>query len=252
MAAIAPPSRASAVAAALSVTLAPECVPASMIEEFIGAGLIIAAGHSEATSAEMEQAAALGVRGVTHLFNAMSQLQAREPGLVGAALTDDRLFAGIICDGIHVDATSLRIAFRCKGRDRLMLVTDAMPLVGTNETQFTLQGRQINLQGKSADRPRWHARRRSSHDDRGGAERSRSSRRPAGRCARDGLANAGGVLASRPNLAGSRPAIAPTSSHSTGTLKWSAHGRKVPKSPGGQGPDPRARASARIANFRQR
>jgi N-acetylglucosamine-6-phosphate deacetylase len=77
----------------------------------------------------------------------MSQLQAREPGLVGAALADDRLFAGIVCDGIHVDATSLRIAFRCKGRDRLMLVTDAMPLVGTKETQFTLQGRQITLHG---------------------------------------------------------------------------------------------------------
>jgi N-acetylglucosamine-6-phosphate deacetylase len=129
------------------VTLAPECVPVSMIEEFIGAGLRIAAGHSEATAAEMEQATALGVSGVTHLFNAMSQLQAREPGLVGAALADDRLFAGIVCDGIHVDATSLRIAFRCKGRDRLMLVTDAMPLVGTKETQFTLQGRQITLHG---------------------------------------------------------------------------------------------------------
>ncbi len=135
------------------LTLAPECVPASMIEEFIGAGLIIAAGHSEATAAEMAQAAALGVRGVTHLFNAMSQLQAREPGLVGAALADDRLFAGIICDGIHVDATSLHIAFRCKGRDRLMLVTDAMPLVGANETQFTLQGRQINLQSKRLTGP---------------------------------------------------------------------------------------------------
>ena len=69
----------------------------------------------------------------------MSQLSAREPGLVGAALDDDRLFAGIICDGIHVDPTSLRIAIRCKGRDRLMLVTDAMPLVGTKERQFLLQ-----------------------------------------------------------------------------------------------------------------
>lgn len=135
------------------LTLAPECVPASMIEEFIGAGLIIAAGHSEATSAGMEQAAALGVRGVTHLFNAMSQLKAREPGLVGAALADERLFAGIICDGIHVDAASLRIAFRCKGRDRLMLVTDAMPLVGTDETQFTLQGKQINLRGNRLTGP---------------------------------------------------------------------------------------------------
>jgi N-acetylglucosamine-6-phosphate deacetylase len=127
------------------VTLAPECVPAAMIDDLLGAGLRIAAGHSEATAAQARQAADRGVSGVTHLFNAMSQLSAREPGLVGAALEDNRLFAGIICDGIHVDATSLRIALRCKGRDRLMLVTDAMPVVGTNETRFLLQGRQITL-----------------------------------------------------------------------------------------------------------
>jgi N-acetylglucosamine-6-phosphate deacetylase len=127
------------------VTLAPECVPASMIDELIGAGLRIAAGHSEATAAEIGQAVDRGVSAVTHLFNAMSQLGARQPGLVGAALEDDRLFAGIICDGIHVDRAGLRVAFRCKGRDRLMLVTDAMPLVGTNDRQFMLQGRPITL-----------------------------------------------------------------------------------------------------------
>jgi N-acetylglucosamine-6-phosphate deacetylase len=127
------------------VTLAPECVPASMIDELIGAGLRIAAGHSDATAAQTGQAVDRGLSAVTHLFNAMSQLSAREPGLVGAALVDDRLFAGIICDGIHVDRLGLNIAFRCKGRDRLMLVTDAMPLVGTNDRQFMLQGRQITL-----------------------------------------------------------------------------------------------------------
>lgn len=127
------------------VTLAPECVPASMIEEFIGAGLRISAGHSDATAAEIELAADRGMSGATHLFNAMSQLSAREPGLVGAALQDDRLFAGIICDGIHVDRTSLRIAFRCKGRDRLMLITDAMPLVGTRDQEFMLHGTRIAL-----------------------------------------------------------------------------------------------------------
>ena len=82
---------------------------------------------------------------MTHLFNAMPQLSAREPGLVGAALEDDRLFAGIICDGIHVDPAVLRIAVRCKGAKRLMLVTDAMPLVGTQGRQFLLDGRQITL-----------------------------------------------------------------------------------------------------------
>jgi N-acetylglucosamine-6-phosphate deacetylase len=127
------------------VTLAPECMPASMIDELVGAGLRVAAGHSDAAAAEVEQAINRGISGVTHLFNAMSQLSAREPGLVGAALLDERLFAGIICDGLHVDRASLRIAFRCKGRDRLMLVTDAMPLVGTSERQFMLLGRQISL-----------------------------------------------------------------------------------------------------------
>src|SRR3954469_24976469 len=127
------------------VTLAPECVPESMIDELIGAGLRIAAGHSNATAAQIGQAVDRGVSGVTHLFNAMSQLNAREPGLAGAALEDDRLFAGIICDGIHVDRAGLRVAFRCKGRDRLMLVTDAMPLAGTNDRQFMLQGRPITL-----------------------------------------------------------------------------------------------------------
>lgn len=127
------------------VTLAPECIPSSMIYELIGTGLRVSVGHSEATAAEIERAASIGASGVTHLFNAMSQLKAREPGLVGAALEDDRLFAGIICDGFHVDRISLRIAFSCKGRDRLMLITDAMPLVGTSESTFMLQGRQITL-----------------------------------------------------------------------------------------------------------
>jgi N-acetylglucosamine-6-phosphate deacetylase len=127
------------------LTLAPECVPESMIKELIGAGLRIAAGHSDVTSARMHRAISLGVSGVTHLFNAMSQLSPREPGLVGVALEDDRLFAGIICDGIHVDPISLRIAVRCKGAERLMLVTDAMPLIGTNERQFLLHGKRVTL-----------------------------------------------------------------------------------------------------------
>jgi N-acetylglucosamine-6-phosphate deacetylase len=127
------------------VTLAPEIVPAFLIEEFIGAGLLVSAGHSDATAGEMELATNRGVSGVTHLFNAMSQLNAREPGLVGAALQDDRLFTGIICDGVHVDRTSLRVAFRCKGRDRLMLITDAMPLIGTRDLEFLLHGTRISL-----------------------------------------------------------------------------------------------------------
>jgi N-acetylglucosamine-6-phosphate deacetylase len=128
------------------VTLAPECVPPSLIDDLTGAGLRVSVGHSDATTCQIRLAADRGVTGVTHLFNAMSQLTAREPGVVGAALDDERLFAGIICDGLHVDPISLRIAMRCKGRDRLMLVTDAMPLVGTDQRLFQLQGRRIALQ----------------------------------------------------------------------------------------------------------
>ncbi len=127
------------------VTLAPECAPPALIEDLVVAGLRVAAGHSEATAAQISQAADRGGTGVTHLFNAMSQLTARAPGVVGAALDDERLFAGMICDGLHVDPLNLRLAFRCKGPDRLMLVTDAMPLVGSTQQNFMLQGRQITL-----------------------------------------------------------------------------------------------------------
>lgn len=129
------------------VTLAPEQVPPADIERLAAAGLRVSAGHSDATAEQVRQGADRGLTGITHLFNAMSQLTAREPGVVGAALDDERLFAGIICDGIHVDAVALRIALRCKGRDRLMLVTDAMPLVGTDRQYFLLQGRRITLEG---------------------------------------------------------------------------------------------------------
>jgi N-acetylglucosamine-6-phosphate deacetylase len=135
------------------VTLAPEYVPPSVIDDLLGAGLRVSVGHSDATAMQIEQAAACGVTGVTHLFNAMSQLTAREPGVVGAALDDERLFAGIICDGLHVDPLSLRVAMRCKGPDRLMLITDAMPLVGTDVRHFLLQGRRITLQGARLTAP---------------------------------------------------------------------------------------------------
>lgn len=135
------------------VTLAPECVPSSLIDDLLGAGLLVSAGHSEASAKQIAQAADRGMTGITHLFNAMSQLTAREPGVVGAALDDERLFAGIICDGLHVDPQCLRVAMRCKGRDRLMLITDAMPLVGTNQRDFTLQGRTITLQGNRLTGP---------------------------------------------------------------------------------------------------
>lgn len=127
------------------LTLAPERVEGAVLKRLAAAGLRIAIGHSDATATEVVAAMGDGATAVTHLFNAMSQMMPRAPGIVGAALADERLFAGIICDGLHVDPVNLRAAFRAKGRDRLMLVTDVMSLVGSNETSFLLQGRTIDL-----------------------------------------------------------------------------------------------------------
>ncbi len=134
------------------VTLAPECVPAGTIEALAMAGLRVCIGHSAATAGEVAAAALAGAAGVTHLFNAMSQVTPREPGVVGAALASGRFHAGIICDGLHVDPLNQKLAFRALGPERLMLVTDAMPLVGTDATEFTLLGRPIRLRdGRLSD-----------------------------------------------------------------------------------------------------
>ena len=88
-----------------------------------------------------------GVTGVTHLFNAMPPLSARDPRIIGAALAEPRLTAGLIVDGVHVDPVSVRAAFAAKGSDRIALVTDAMPTVGTSLDRFELVGRTIKLAG---------------------------------------------------------------------------------------------------------
>src|SRR5262249_48659150 len=91
------------------------------------------------------QAVADGATGVTHLYNAMPPLSARDPGIVGAALADRRLTAGLIVDGVHVDPISVRAAFTAKGSDRIALITDAMPTVGTLLKRFELTGRTVSL-----------------------------------------------------------------------------------------------------------
>ena len=127
------------------VTLAPEMTTPDIISKLASAGVVVSAGHTNATYAEIRTALAHGLTGFTHLFNAMSQLTGRAPGVVGAALDDPASWCGIIVDGRHVDPTVLRIALRCKRRDRFMLVTDAMPSVGASEKTFSLQGRTISV-----------------------------------------------------------------------------------------------------------
>ncbi len=118
-----------------------------VIRTLAGAGIIVSAGHTDATYAQIVAALRHGLRGFTHLFNAMSPLTSREPGAVGAALEDRASWCGIIPDGRHVAPTVLRLAMRCKPLNRFMLVTDAMPSVGTDLRSFKLQGREITVAG---------------------------------------------------------------------------------------------------------
>jgi N-acetylglucosamine-6-phosphate deacetylase len=105
----------------------------------------VSAGHSDANYAQTMAAIAHGVRGFTHLFNAMARLEPRAPGIVGAALYDTETWCGIIVDGYHVDPVMLKLALRCKRHDRFMLVTDGMPPVGSAKTTFVIQGKTVRV-----------------------------------------------------------------------------------------------------------
>jgi N-acetylglucosamine-6-phosphate deacetylase len=129
------------------VTLAPECVPAGFVRALASSGVRVSIGHSEASADVVMQAIAEGATGVTHLFNAMPPLSARAPGVIGAAFSEQQLTAGVIVDGIHVDPLAVRAAFAAKRVDRIALVTDAMPTVGTSKVQFELFGKTIRLHG---------------------------------------------------------------------------------------------------------
>lgn len=132
----------------LLTTVAPETVPPKKIKAMVDAGVIVSLGHSGASYETALAAQAAGASMVTHLFNAMSQLGHRSPGVVGATLQSGELSAGLIADGFHVDKASMSIALRAKqGPARIFLVTDAMSTIGTDITSFTLNGRTITRAG---------------------------------------------------------------------------------------------------------
>ena len=167
---------------ALLVTLAPANATVEQIAALAEAGAIVSLGQAEARAAEARAAFVAGARMVTHLFNAMSPLGHREPGLVGAALDSD-VHAGLIADGVHVDPATMRIALAAKReRDRIFLVTDAMAVAGTDLDEFNLNGRRI----RRRDGP--HPRRR--HACRCGHRLPRIAARPG---ARRGAAAGGGA-----------------------------------------------------------
>ncbi len=123
------------------VTLAPELAPPGAIRALCDGGVVVSAGHSTAGYDETRRALDEGLSGFTHLFNAMTSIGGREPGMVGAALDDDSSFFGLIVDGVHVHPATLRIALAARGCGAAMLVTDAMPPVGGRSAAFTLPGR---------------------------------------------------------------------------------------------------------------
>ena len=140
------------------LTLAPEKTNAGQIKTLTKAGIIVNAGHTDATAMQIKSALDEGLRGFTHLYNAMSHMTARDPGVVGAALDDENSWCGIIVDGHHVDPISVRVACAAKPRGKLCLVTDAMATVGSDNDEFELygttikeqQGRLINSEGRLA------------------------------------------------------------------------------------------------------
>ena len=137
----------AAKAGAMVVTLAPSAVSPTLIASLAAAGIVVSLGHAEATAEEAHAAFAAGARAVTHLFNAMSQLGSRAPGLVGAALADPTIVCGLIADGNHVHPAALRAAINAKGAGGIALTSDAMPPAAGGPSVFTLQGRRMRRDG---------------------------------------------------------------------------------------------------------
>ena len=127
------------------LTLAPETVSSDLIVELVRRGVRVSAGHTAADYVQMEKAFDSGVSCVTHLFNAMTAFTGREPGVVGASLSNDKSWCGIIVDGYHVHFSSVRVAWHAKQKRKMILVTDAMPPVGSPMTHFRLGAYDIEV-----------------------------------------------------------------------------------------------------------
>lgn len=128
------------------LTLAPEHVDKDWMRTLAEAGLLLSAGHTNADYTCIKAAIAHGLRGFTHLFNAMSPLTSREPGTVGAALEDPDTWAGIIADGHHVHPATIRLALQAKAAGKILLVSDAMSSVGAADNSVEIYGERIEEQ----------------------------------------------------------------------------------------------------------
>ncbi|WP_313588190.1 N-acetylglucosamine-6-phosphate deacetylase [Aquidulcibacter sp.] len=135
------------------ITLAPETAPPGAIAELVRRGAVVFAGHTEASYEQIIAAEAEGLRGFTHIFNAMSQLVSRAPGVVGAALSSPTSFSGLIADGVHVHVANMALVARLLGPERAVLVSDAMPTLGSGQDWFELKGEKIFARGLTCYTP---------------------------------------------------------------------------------------------------
>ena len=134
------------------ITVAPENVPCDIIRDLVGQGVIVALGHSNAPLETVQNALDAGASGFTHLYNAMSPLTSREPGMVGAALFNNSV-CGIIVDHHHIHPKAVELAYKVKGPHQLMLVTDAMAHVGASDVTIAFFDTYITRQGNKLTTP---------------------------------------------------------------------------------------------------
>jgi len=136
------------------ITIAPERPGAlELIEAGLDAGVEFALGHTDADYEQVIEAASRGVRQATHTFNAMVGLHHRQPGTVGGVLADDRIYAQVIADGVHVHPAAVKVLVRAKGPGRTLLITDAMRAAGLPDGQYELGGQPITVSGGVARTP---------------------------------------------------------------------------------------------------
>ena len=185
------------------------------------AGVVVALGHSDATYDEAKQAFALGVRHVTHCFNAMRPFHHREPGCVGAALDSPDVTCELIADGVHVHPAAMEMLLRLKGVDKTVLVSDGIPLAGLGDGSFELQGERVDVKDGVARREDGTLAGSATPLD--AMVRNAVAWLPvsAGGSDTDGDAQSGvGHRAARIGRGESRPATTPTSSCCRRTCTW--------------------------------
>ena len=140
------------------LTLAPECISSQQLKHLTSLGIKTLAGHTDASYDELDDAIKNGLDGFTHLFNAMGQISAREPGVVGSALHFENTFASIIVDLHHVHPSLIQLAYQLKPKGKLFFISDSMATINHGKPSFELydevvnesDGRLVNSEGKLA------------------------------------------------------------------------------------------------------